>query len=455
MMTKRDQAERPDKRGWEARPSGALQGDAVVPGDKSLSHRALFLSALAAGRSKIRGLGAGADILSSAGIIESLGVSIRRGADLWEIDGLGLGGLAAPQKILACGNSGTTARLLMGILAGHPFTAFLEGDESLSKRPMGRFATPLGEAGAVIKATAEGDKRRLPLSITGTRDLLPFDMTPTLGSAQLKSALLFAALHANGESSLVEALASRDHTERMMPLFGIHPKISKNKSAQEIRLTGGEEVQPAELVIARDPSSAAFLAAAAALLPKSEIHLPHICVNPLRMGFFRHLESMGAKIDYADRELVDGEERASLTIKSPAQIRMKGGEVAADAVPSMIDEFPILAIVAAHGAGRSHFRGLSELRIKESDRLQSVLLGLKANGVDASLEGDDLIIEGCGGPPAGGGVVKSFSDHRIAMAFLILGLTAKKPIFVEGADVVGVSFPNFLEVMRTLGADLG
>ncbi len=428
-----------------AEPSPPLKGETTMPGDKSIAHRALIFAALTAGRSEIDGLPPSEDVAATAEILRALGVQIAQDKKRATVNGLGIGGFAPPQKPLHCGNSGTTARLLTGALSGHGFTSFLIGDASLTKRPMRRLIKPLSAMGAGIVSR----NGRLPLAITGRAPLLAALDASAGSSAQLKTAFILAALHARGESVIRVSAPSRDHTERMMPLFGGNLRADQDEKGGMVRLSGEQELRPASFSIPGDPSSAAFFAAAAILIPSSSLVIKKICVNPLRRGFYDALLKMGADLTIAPTGETANEPQANLICRGGRALRAI--ETDAALAPAMLDEYPLLAIVAAHAEGASRFRGLSELRIKESDRLSAILAGLKANGVGASLEGDDLTIEGCGGAPQGGGLARSFLDHRIAMAFLVLGLSAKRAVRVEGAEAIGSSFPGFARTMRSLG----
>ncbi len=432
-----------------ARAGSPLAGRAAVPGDKSISHRALMLGALAVGRTRARGLLEGEDVLATAAALRRMGVGIARSDDgVWEIDGVGIGGLHAPDDVIDLGNSGTAARLLCGLLAGHEFTAILTGDDSLRARPMGRVIAPLAEMG-VQTAARDGD--RMPLSVTGTTDLRPIAYELPVPSAQVKSAVLLAGLHAPGQTSVIEPAATRDHTERMLAHMGAEIEIADAGAGRRITVTGQPELNPADIDVPADPSSAAFPAVAAAIVAGSEIELPAVGMNPARIGLFDTLAEMGVGIARANPRDVGGEPVADLRIKAGG---LKGVVVPAERAPSMIDEYPVLAAAAACADGTTVFEGVGELRVKESDRLAAVEQGLAACGVAAWSEDDRLVVRGCNGAPKGGAEIAANLDHRIAMSFLVLGLATAEPVTVDDIRTVETSFPGFVETMRGLGADI-
>ncbi|MBC6404661.1 MAG: 3-phosphoshikimate 1-carboxyvinyltransferase [Rhodospirillales bacterium] len=437
-------------RPFRAFPSEALYGNVRVPGDKSMSHRALLLSALAIGESRIEGLLEGEDVLCTAAALRACGVPAERQSDgSWQVLGRGVGGLKEPSEILDLGNSGTSARLLMGVLAGQPIRAFMTGDASLNRRPMRRVSEPLSRMGVTL--ALRGD-RFLPLLLEGPERLLPITYEMPVASAQVKSAVLLAGLAAPGSSGVIETQATRDHSERMLRYLGATvTDEAAEGGGREIRVVGERELKAKDLTVMADPSSAAFPVAAAALLPGSELQLPAIGINPLRTGLYGCLAEMGAEIAFANPREQSGEPVADLTVKGG---RLKGIEVLAERAPSMIDEYPILAVAAACAEGRSVMRGLGELRVKESDRLTAVAEGLAANGVTVAIEGDDLIVEGCGGRVPGGGLVATHRDHRIAMSFLVLGLAAEQAVTVDDVTFVDTSFPGFAALVTGLGAKI-
>ena len=432
-----------------ARRGGPLSGRARVPGDKSISHRALILSALTVGESTVAGLLEGEDVLNTAQAMRDLGARLVRGEDgLWRIHGVGVGGFAAPEKPLDFGNSGTGCRLVLGAVAGCPIRATFDGDASLRKRPMRRVLDPLERMGARVSEEAEGG--RLPLTIEGARDAIPIEYESPVPSAQLKSAVLLAGLAAPGETIVIEAEASRDHTERMLKHFGAKI-VSKphGEHGRRIVLQGQPELEPANVVVPADPSSAAFPMVAALIVPGSELVLENVMTNPLRTGLFTTLREMGAKIEtLATRD--EGEEIADLRVVAS---KLKGVEVPPERAPAMIDEYLVLAVAAAFAEGTTRMRGLKELRVKESDRLEATAAMLRVNGVAVEIEGDDLIVHGKGSVK-GGGEVTTHMDHRIAMSALVMGLASEEPVRIDDGAFIATSFPGFVELMRSLGADL-
>ena len=432
-----------------ARRGGPLSGRARVPGDKSISHRALILSAMTVGESTVAGLLEGEDVLNTAQAMRDLGARLTRGEDgVWRIHGVGVGGFAPPEKPLDFGNSGTGCRLVLGAVAGCPVKATFDGDASLRKRPMRRVLDPIVRMGARVISEAEGG--RLPLTIEGARDAVPIEYESPVPSAQLKSAVLLAGLAAPGETIVIEAEASRDHTERMLKHFGAKI-VSKphGEHGRRIVLQGQPELEPANVVVPADPSSAAFPMVAALIVPGSGLVLENVMMNPLRTGLFTTLREMGAKIEtIATRD--DGEEVADLRVVAS---KLKGVEVPPERAPAMIDEYPILAVAASFAEGTTRMRGLKELRVKESDRLEATAAMLRNNGVSVEIEGDDLIVHGKG-MAQGGGEVATHMDHRIAMSALVMGLASNEPVRIDDGAFIATSFPGFVELMRSLGADL-
>jgi 3-phosphoshikimate 1-carboxyvinyltransferase len=421
-----------------------------VPGDKSISHRALILGALAVGRTRIEGLLEGEDVLRTADAVRALGAGAERGVDgAWTVTGVGVGGFAEPDDVLDFGNSGTGARLMLGALASTPLTAVFTGDASLRRRPMGRVARPLERMGARVIAR-EGD--RLPLTLVGAADPLPIAYTLPVPSAQVKSAVLLAGLNAPGETTVIEPLATRDHTERMLRHFGATVITSSTAGGgRQIRLRGEVELKGADLVVPGDPSSAAFPMVAALVLPGSEIEIAGVGMNELRTGLLTTLGEMGARIERANERIAGGEAVADLVVRAS---RLKGVEVPAERAPSMIDEYPVLAVAAAFAEGRTVMRGLGELRVKESDRLAAVAQGLAACGVNVEVDGDTLIVEGVGGRPRGNAAIAARLDHRIAMSFLVLGLAAERPVSIDDGETINTSFPGFVRLMNALGTTI-
>jgi 3-phosphoshikimate 1-carboxyvinyltransferase len=432
-----------------ARRSPALTGRVRVPGDKSISHRALILSAMTAGDTRITGLLEGEDVINTAKVMRALGASVERtGEGAWSVRGVGVAGFAQPAGALDFGNSGTGCRLVMGAVAGCPVTATFDGDASLRKRPMKRVLDPLTRIGARALEAAEGG--RLPLILQGARDPIPIEYASPVASAQLKSAVLLAGLAAPGETIVIEKEATRDHTEKMLTHFGADVRVEAvGEHGRRIALTGRPELSPAPLQVPSDPSSAAFPLAAALIVPGSDIVLEGVMMNPLRTGLFLTLREMGADIETLSSKN-DGEQVADLRVKASS---LRGVDVPAPRAPAMIDEYPILAVLASFAEGTTRMRGLSELRVKESDRLAATADMLRVNGVAVEIDGDDLIVHGNGRAP-GGGMVATHMDHRLAMSALVMGLASDKPVAVDDAAFIATSFPGFVELMRGLGADL-
>jgi 3-phosphoshikimate 1-carboxyvinyltransferase len=432
-----------------ARRGGPLTGRAQVPGDKSISIRALILGALAVGETRITGMLEGEDALSTAKAMQALGAQVvRTGMGQWRIHGVGVGGFAEPKDPLDFGNSGTGCRLTLGAVGGCPITATFDGDASLRSRPMRRVLEPLERIGARTLASADG---RLPLTLAGARDPIPIVFKPPVPSAQLKSATLLAGLSAPGETVVIEAEPTRDHTEKMLMHFGADLRVEPFEgNGRCIRLAGQPELVPQPIAVPADPSSSAFPLVAALLVPGSDIILKSVMMNPLRTGLFTTLSEMGASIATLERRTEGGEEVADLRVRAGP---LRAVEVPAARAPAMIDEYPILAVAASFAEGVTVMRGLKELRVKESDRLAATAALLRVNGVKAEIEGDDLFVEGCT-RPAGGGVVTTHMDHRIAMAALVLGLGSERPVRIDDGGFIATSFPGFAELMRSLGADL-
>ncbi|MCB2056237.1 MAG: 3-phosphoshikimate 1-carboxyvinyltransferase [Geminicoccaceae bacterium] len=430
------------------RPHGALAGRVAMPGDKSISHRCLMFAGLAAGESRIEGLLEGEDVLATASAMRALGCAVERDASgVWSVHGRGVGGLAEPAQVLDMGNAGTGARLLLGILAGHGFASFVTGDASLRSRPMRRVIEPLAAMGAAFTARS-GD--RLPLAVRGRDDLLALEHISPVASAQVKSAILLAGLHAAGRTVVTEPLASRDHTERMLRDMGAE-LTSQTLSDGRVRVTleGQPELRARRFTVAGDPSSAAFVLVAAALRADPEVVVEGISVNPLRSGLLTTLLEMGARIEVRHEREVAGEPVADIHVRAAP---LQGADVPAGRAPSMIDEYPVLAVAAAFARGTTRMRGLGELRVKESDRLQLMAEGLAACGVTVAIDGDDLIVEG--GRRTVAATVDAHLDHRIAMSFLVLGGLGDAPVRVGGAEAIRTSFPAFVDVMNGLGATI-
>lgn len=432
-----------------ARRSGPLAGEARVPGDKSISHRALILGALAVGRTEITGLLEGQDVLDTASAMRAFGARVERlGEGHWTVDGVGVGGFAEPEGVIDCGNSGTGVRLIMGAMATTPITATFTGDASLSRRPMGRVTGPLELFGARVTAREGG---RLPVTIQGAADPVPVRYATPMPSAQVKSAMLLAGLNAPGETVVIEAEPTRDHTERMLAGFGAAIRTERSPEGWVVTLTGRPELRPQPVAVPRDPSSAAFPAAAALMVPGSAIRIPGVSRNPTRDGFYLTLEEMGADLAWQNARDEGGEPVADLVLRHGP---LRGVEVPPERAASMIDEFPILAALAATAEGATVMHGVAELRVKESDRIDAMARGLEACGVRVGETRDSLTVHGMEAVP-GGATVATHLDHRIAMSFLVLGLAARAPVTVDDAGPIATSFPDFLPLMRGLGADIG
>ncbi|HET7817215.1 MAG TPA: 3-phosphoshikimate 1-carboxyvinyltransferase [Sphingomicrobium sp.] len=420
-------------------PSGPLKGEIEVPGDKSMSHRALILGGLAEGETRIRGLLEGADVLHTAEAVRAFGARVERlGPGEWSVRG---GEWRSPAGPVDCGNSGTGARLLMGAAAGFPIRATLTGDSSLSSRPMERVLAPLRSMGARTEGST------LPVTVHGG-NLHGIRFVNQKASAQVKSAILLAGLRASGEVEVVEPAPSRDHSENMLRAFGCDVESSGGR----VRLGERRTLTATDVVISGDPSSASFPVVAALVVSGSSITIRNVIVNPLRTGLFTTLREMGADLRIENQRVEGGETVAEVTAVAST---LNGVEVPAGRAPSMIDEYPILAVAAAYAHGRSVMHGLAELRVKESDRLAAVVAGLQSCGVEAWEEGDSLVVEGCGGAPLGGAQVRAHDDHRIAMSFLVMGLGAAQPVTVDSADMIATSFPDFVPLLRSLGASIG
>jgi 3-phosphoshikimate 1-carboxyvinyltransferase len=440
-----------------ARPGRPLAGDIRVPGDKSISHRALMFGALAVGETVIHGLLEGEDVLRTAAAMRALGAEIARDMDgTWHVHGRGIGGLVEPDDVLDLGNSGTSARLLLGILATAPFTTFLTGDASLRRRPMGRVATPLERIGARFLARGAADgKVLLPLAITGTANPVPIVYKLPVASAQVKSAVLLAGLGTPGQTTVVETAPTRDHTELMLRHFGADIRVSPLEGGSAITVVGQPELTGRTVQVPGDPSSAAFPLVAALLVPGSRLTVRNVGMNPRRAGLYDTLREMGADLTMANGRVEAGEPVADLTAAASS---LRGIEVPPERAPTMIDEYLILAVAASFARGDTKMRGLAELRVKESDRLTAIAQGLSACGIEVFVDGDDLIVRGQGRPPRGlakdAPPIASHLDHRIAMAYLVMGLAAQGPVAVDDARPVDTSFPGFLPLMRSLGADI-
>ena len=433
-----------------ANKSLSLNGEIKVPGDKSISHRSIILGSLAVGETLVNGLLESEDVLHTVQAMEKFGAIIEKIEEQkWSIHGRGVGGLDEPETPLYLGNSGTGVRLLMGVAASHPFNTFFCGDKSLSKRPMRRVSTPLKMMGADFISRAEGS---LPLVCIGPRHILPIQYELPVASAQVKSAILIAALGAAGETTIIEPEPTRDHTELMLQQFGA--EISTNtvkQSGREVTITGQPELRAQNINVPSDPSSAAFPTVAALISPNSFITIKNVCANPLRFGLFEILLKMGANIDIVFHEQANPEKIADITIQSS---RLQGIEICSEIAPRMIDEYPILAVAAAFAEGTTTMQGLKELRVKESDRLSAIADGLTLCGIKVEETIDSLTVYGTGGSVKGGALIETNMDHRIAMAFLVLGIASEQPVEIDDATTIETSFPHFCELMSSVGAKL-
>lgn len=427
-----------------------LTGSARVPGDKSISHRALMFGALAVGESRVEGLLEGDDVLRTAAAMRALGAEVERLEDgTWRLFGRGVGGLMEPADVLDLGNAGTGARLLMGLVATHPFTTFFTGDASLRSRPMKRVSEPLTRMGARF-FTRDGG--RLPGAVIGTHSPVPITYELPVASAQVKSAILLAGLNTPGTTTVIEKEATRDHTELMLKNFGASVEVERLEDGRRaISVTGFPELTGRHVVVPSDPSSAAFPVVAAVIVPGSDLVLPGIGMNPLRTGLFQTLRDMGADIRFDNPREEGGEPVADLIIKHS---RLHGVDVPAVRAPSMIDEYPVLAVAAAFASGTTRMFGLSELRVKESDRFAAVMRGLITCGVKVEENGDTMIVHGTGTPPQGGATIAVNLDHRIAMSFLVMGMASQQAVTVDDAEAIETSFPGFSELMNGLGAKI-
>lgn len=431
-----------------SRKSDALRGAFAVPGDKSISHRALIFGALSEGRTPITGLLESEDILCTARALQFLGAKIEKADGVWMVTGRGLGGLTGPSAALDFGNSGTGARLMMGVVAGHPIRATFTGDASLRKRPMGRVLDPLKRMGL----TVEEDRNTLPLTLAGAQNLVPIVYRLPVPSAQVKTAVLLAGLFAPGRTSVIESEKTRDHTEKMLSFFGADiASVPDPEGGIRISVEGRKTLKGKPVTVPGDPSSAAFLVAAAILCPGSDLVIKDVLVNPTRTGFYDTLREMGADIAFENERELNGEQVADVRARSS---RLKGVEVPAARAPSMIDEYPILAALAAFAEGRTIMNGLGELRVKESDRLAAMAAGLAACGGQAEARGDTLAVTGLS-KVKGGATIETHMDHRIAMSFLVLGLAAEEPVTVDDSSMIATSFPEFSHLMQKAGAAIG
>ena len=429
--------------------TGSLSGTAVIPGDKSVSHRSLILGALSIGETKISGLLLGQDVLGTARAMSSFGAEVTdHGEGNWTVNGVGVGGFSEPEDVIDCGNAGTGVRLIMGAMSTSPINATFTGDASLRSRPMGRITGPLELFGAESHGRSEGF---LPLTMVGARDAMGVTYTSPHPSAQIKSAVLLAGLNAMGETTLIEPEKTRDHSERMLRGFGANIETVKIAEGFAITLQGRPELIAQDIAVPCDPSSAAFPICAALIVEGSEVILPNICLNPTRTGLFTTLIEMGADINFINEREEGGEPVADLRVKASG---LSGIEVPSDRAPSMIDEYPILSVVAAFASGKTIMRGIRELRVKECDRIDAMARGLEAMGVNVEEGEDYLIVHGQDGEVEGGGIAQTYLDHRIAMSFLCMGLATKNPVTVDDGHAIETSFPIFKELMTKLGASI-
>ncbi|MFN5127205.1 MAG: 3-phosphoshikimate 1-carboxyvinyltransferase [Sphingomonadaceae bacterium] len=431
--------------------SGALFGTLKVPGDKSISHRALMLSALAVGESKITGLLEGEDVLATAAAMRAMGAHIdRTGEGNWTVNGVGVGGLMQPSGALDMGNSGTSTRLLMGLVASHRLTATFIGDASLSKRPMGRVIDPLSQMGAEFTASPGG---MLPIMVRGLVPAIPISYRLPVASAQVKSAVLLAGLNIAGITEVIEPVPTRDHSERMLRGFGADLTVDVDADGvRHIRLMGEAELKPQQIEVPGDPSSAAFFVVAALITPGSEVTITHVGMNPTRTGIYKMLEAMGADLTYSNAREVGGEPVADITARHSA---LRGIDVPPDVAPSMIDEFPVFFVAASMAQGRTTTSGLDELRVKESDRLALMAAGLKAIGAKVDEREDGLVIDGTSGEPLEGGTtVTSALDHRIAMSFAVAGQHCYQAVTVDDVSPIATSFPTFETMLSKLAREI-
>jgi 3-phosphoshikimate 1-carboxyvinyltransferase len=428
-----------------------LRGRLRAPGDKSISHRSLIFGLLALGETRVEGLLEGEDVLRTAEACRALGATvIRDGEGRWRVRGAGIGGLVEPSGTLDFGNAGTGSRLMMGVAGSHPITTTFDGDASLRKRPMRRILDPLVRMGTAVVSEAEGG--RVPLTLRGPRETVPIVYETPAASAQIKSAVLLAGLNSPGRTTVNEREATRDHTERMLRLFGAKVTVEpEGEGGRRIAVEGQPTLRGADVAVPSDPSSAAFPLVAALIAPGSEVVIEGVMMNPLRTGLIATLLEMGGEIERLRERDEGGETVADLRVRAS---RLKGIDVPASRAPSMIDEYPILAVAAAFAEGPTRMRGLHELRVKESDRLAAVAGGLAAAGVPNAIEGDDLIVEGLGGRVPGGGMVATHLDHRIAMAFLVMGFAAREGTRIDDGAMIQTSFPSFVPLMRALGAGI-
>ena len=428
--------------------SNGLRGEISAPGDKSISHRCVILSSIAIGESRIEGLLGSTDVICTIEAMKSLGANISLNSNKCIINGIGIGSLIEPKKPLDFGNSGTAARLIMGLVSTHPIKSVFVGDASLSKRPMGRVIDPLTEFGTEFELTSS---EFFPIVVNGAKLPIPISYETSVPSAQVKSAVLLAGLNTPGITSVIEKQKTRDHTERLLEIYGYQIDIIEEKQKTKISITGQESLTSVNIVVPGDPSSAAYPVVAGLICKNSNVTVKNVLMNPTRDGIYKSLEEMGAKIDFTNKKFQAGEDVHDILVESS---HLKAIDVPASRAPSMIDDYPVLAVAASIAEGTSIFRGLSELKVKESNRLSGIKHFLEVNGVNVAIKNDDLIIEGNPKGIKGGGIINTNLDHRIAMSSLILGLISDSPVSIDDAKTIDTSFPGFINLMRALGAKI-
>ena len=428
--------------------SNGLRGEISAPGDKSISHRCVILSSIAIGESRIEGLLGSTDVICTIEAMKSLGANISLNSNKCIINGIGIGSLIEPKKPLDFGNSGTAARLIMGLVSTHPIKSVFVGDASLSKRPMGRVIDPLTEFGTEFELTSS---EFFPIVVNGAKLPIPISYETSVPSAQVKSAVLLAALNTPGITSVIEKQKTRDHTERLLEIYGYQIDIIEEKQKTKISITGQESLTSVNIVVPGDPSSAAYPVVAGLICKNSNVTVKNVLMNPTRDGIYKSLEEMGAKIDFTNKKFQAGEDVYDILVESS---HLKAIDVPASRAPSMIDDYPVLAVAASIAEGTSIFRGLSELKVKESNRLSGIKHFLEVNGVNVAIKNDDLIIEGNPKGIKGGGIINTNLDHRIAMSSLILGLISDSPVSIDDTKTIDTSFPGFINLMRALGAKI-
>ena len=428
--------------------SNGLRGEIFAPGDKSISHRCVILSSIAIGESRIEGLLGSTDVICTIEAMKSLGANISLNSNKCIINGIGIGSLIEPKKPLDFGNSGTAARLIMGLVSTHPIKSVFVGDASLSKRPMGRVIDPLTEFGTEFELTSS---EFFPIVVNGAKLPIPISYETSVPSAQVKSAVLLAGLNTPGVTSVIEKQKTRDHTERLLEIYGYQIDIIEEKQKTKISITGQESLTSVNIVVPGDPSSAAYPVVAGLICKNSNVTVKNVLMNPTRDGIYKSLEEMGAKIDFTNKKFQAGEDVHDILVESS---HLKAIDVPASRAPSMIDDYPVLAVAASIAEGTSIFRGLSELKVKESNRLSGIKHFLEVNGVNVAIKNDDLIIEGNPKGIKGGGIINTNLDHRIAMSSLILGLISDSPVSIDDTKTIDTSFPGFINLMRALGAKI-